>query len=176
MNRIDSRTALIVVALTALAGCSHKDRAPMAQTTSQTPNPTASEVISPRHSSWDKQESPSPAPSVTPKYRLNEVTFAAGGASFGAEGSGVLRDVATTIQQKGIKKILLLAYSHKSEDGSSGLPMSRCHAVRDALVRHGLSADMMEMSSFGSRFSVADRLQPQAMEQERRVEIWVLAE
>lgn len=176
MNRPLHRFALGLVALAALAGCSHKDKAPMAQTTAQTPSPTGSEMISPRHNTWDKHESPAPAPSVTPKYRLNEVTFAAGSASFGAEGSGVLRDVATTIQQKGIKKVLLLAYSHKSEDGSASLPMSRCHAVRDALVRHGLSADMMEMSSFGSRFSVADRLQPQAMEQERRVEIWVLAE
>ena len=176
MNRPLELAAALVLAAAVLAGCSKKENAPMAQTTTETPAPTGSSIVSPRQTTWDRNEIPDPAPSVTPRYRLNEITFNAGGTSFGAEGSGVCRDAAGVIQERGIKKILLLAYNHKSEDGNSDLPMARCRATRDGLVRHGLSADMMEMASFGSRFSVADKLQPQAMEQERRVEIWVLAE
>lgn len=176
MNRRLRISAMLILAAALLAGCSKKDRSPMAQTTAQTPSPTGSEVLSPRLSKWDRSEVPTPPPSVTPITRLNEITFGANSASYGAEGSGVCRDAAQVIKDRGIKKILLLAYCHKSEDGEASLPMARCRAIRDCLVGHGLSADMMEMSSFGSRFSVADKLQPMHMEQERRVEIWVLAE
>jgi outer membrane protein OmpA-like peptidoglycan-associated protein len=169
-------TAVALVALATLAGCSSKSSGPMSDTTGGTPSPTGSEIVSPRSNSWDKSVMPDPAPSSTPMYRVNEITFTQGTASYGAEGSGVCRDTANLLKERNVKKILLVAYSDKTEGDNKSLSMQRCDSIRRCMVQHGLAPEMFEMASYGARFAEADRVEPTKMEQERRVEIWVLAE
>jgi outer membrane protein OmpA-like peptidoglycan-associated protein len=169
-------TAAALMALATLAGCSSKTTGPMSDTTGSTPSPTGSEIVSPRANSWDKSVMPDPSPSSTPLYRVNEITFSQGTASYGAEGSGVCRDTANMLKEKSVKKILLLAYSDKTEGENKSLSMQRCDSIRRCMVQHGLAPEMFEMSNYGARFAMADKLEPTKMEQERRVEIWVLAE
>jgi len=157
----------------ALAACATKTQSPMAGTNVQTSAPPASEIVSPRENRWNYRIDPVPAPSRKPEYRLNEITFTEGTTSFGREGGSVCRDTAAKLKSLGVSRVLLVGYTHQGEAGTLGL--DRTKKVRDCLVDHGLSPDVFEMSSFGSTFSKADATEPMLMEQERRVEIWVVA-
>ncbi len=165
---------IAVLFLLALVACTSGTRSPMSQTTANTPQPEGSTLLSPRENSWNHSAQPVPAPSRTPKYRLNEVTFLEGSTSFGREGSGVCRDAAAVLASRGADRVLLVGYTHRGEAETLGL--ERARKVRDCLVGHGLSPDVFEMSSFGSLFSRAESTEPVMMEQERRVEIWVISE
>ena len=54
--------------------------------------------------------------------------------------------------------------------------MHRCDSIRRCMVQNGLAPEIFEMASYGAQFAEADRVEPTKMEQERRVEIWVIAE
>lgn len=170
------KTALTLLAVVSLAGCSSKSSGPMSDTTGQTPSPTGSEIVSPRSDSWNRSVMPNPAPSSTPLYRVNEITFTQSTASYGAEGSGVCRDTANLLKERNVKKILLVAYNDRTEGDNQSLSMQRCDSIRRCMVQNGLAPEIFEMASYGAQFAEADRVEPTKMEQERRVEIWVIAE
>ena len=165
-----------VTFLMALAACASRTGGPMSGPTSESPStvpaPQASRIISPRENTWNFDVTPVPAPSRKPDYRLNEITFTEGSTVFGPEGSGVCRDTAAQIQSMRPSHILLLGYTHKGEP--QNLAMDRTKKVKACLVDHGLSPEIFELSSFGSTFSKADGTEPMLMEQERRVEIWIV--
>jgi outer membrane protein OmpA-like peptidoglycan-associated protein len=169
-------TALALLAVAGLAGCSKKTEAPMADTTTQTPSPPGSALVTNRDYKWNQSVMPSPAPSSTPLYRMNEIAFVQGSTSYGAEGSGVCRDTGKLLLERNVKKVLLVSYGDKSEAGNSSLMMQRNDVIRRCLVQQGLAPEIFEMTTYGSQFATADKLEPQKMEQERRVEIWVLSE
>ena len=175
MNRQMTWTALALVAATALTGCSKKSEGPMAETTSQTPTPTGSQIIAPAPTAWDRSVMPTPEPSGKPSYRVNEITFASGTTQSGPEGQGVCREVAATLTAKNVRKILLIGFMDMSEtDGT--LPMKRAESIRSCLVANGLKAEQIELASYGSSMARGDKQQPAQMEIDRRVEIWVLSE
>ncbi len=170
------RMAAMVLMITAtLTGCSKKSDGPMADTTSQTPSPTGSQILSPAPTNWDRSVMPTPQPSVKPLYRVNEITFAAGTTQGGPEGQGVCREVAATLIAKNVKKVLLIGFSDTVEN-DRGLPMKRAETIRSCLIAHGLKTDQIELASYGSSMARGDKQQPTQMEQDRRVEIWVLSE
>jgi outer membrane protein OmpA-like peptidoglycan-associated protein len=125
---------------------------------------------------WKYGFMPVPAPSRTPLYRVNDITFTEGTTTYGPEGNGGCRDTAAQLASSGVSRVLLVGHCHKDEAANGGLSLQRARKVKDCLVGHGLSADMFEVSSYGSAFSRADRTEPMKMEQERRVEIWVVSE
>jgi outer membrane protein OmpA-like peptidoglycan-associated protein len=176
-RRIDMKRHLVMAAslllVAALAGCSKKE-GPMAETTSQTPSPSGSQIIDPRSTSWDRSVMPSPAPSMSPKYRVNEISFAQGTTQSGPEGAGVCREVASTLKSRGVTKVLLIGFTDASEDGS--LAMKRAETVRACLASHEMRNDQFELASYGSSMAKGDKQTPTQMEQDRRVEIWVLSE
>jgi outer membrane protein OmpA-like peptidoglycan-associated protein len=174
--------AIAAVCFLALGGCA-KRTGPMAGPTSGgttgnaggMTNPPGSELISPRKDTWTFDASPEPAPSRTPMYRMNEIAFAPNSTGFNPEGNGVCRDTAE-ILKKSNSRILLLGYTHRSESGGVPLGKSRAERVRECFKDHGLDPNRFEISSFGPRYSVAVDTEPMKMEQERRVEIWVISE
>ncbi|MDZ4803412.1 MAG: OmpA family protein [Candidatus Eisenbacteria bacterium] len=175
MNRHLSLAAMALIVATVLNGCSRKSDGPMAETTGSTPSPTGSQIISPSPTSWDRSVMPTPQPSVRPLYRVNEITFAPGTTQSGPEGQGVCREVATNLLGRNVKKVLLIGFTDMSEtDG--GLPMKRAESIRSCLVAHGMTAGQVELASYGSSMARGDKQQPAQMEQDRRVEIWVLSE
>jgi len=136
------------------------------------------EIQSPREASWTFDAMPTPAPSVTPKRRLNEITFSANSVEYGSEGAGVCREAARMLKENPNMKILLLGYCHKGENvgsGGSDLGLRRAEKVKACLKSSGVNVSGFETASFGARYSTADRTAPMTMEQERRVEMWVLA-
>jgi outer membrane protein OmpA-like peptidoglycan-associated protein len=167
--------AASLLLIAALAGCSKKDEGPMAETTTQTPSPSGSQVIDPRPNSWDRSAMPSPAPSTRPMYRVNEITFSQGTTVKGPEGEGVCREVATTLKGKGVKKVLLIGFTDRTESDGS-LAMKRAESIRSCLVAHEMRNDQFELASYGSSMAKGDKQTPMQMEQDRRVEIWVLSE
>ena len=74
MKRHLALAASLLLVAVAIAGCSKKE-GPMAETTTQTPSPSGSQIIDPHPTNWDRSTMPSPAPSVQPKYRVNEISF-----------------------------------------------------------------------------------------------------
>ena len=175
MKRQLVMAASLLLVAAALNGCSNKKEGPMAETTSQTPSPTGSQIIDPHPTNWDRSAMPSPAPSTRPLYRVNEITFAQGTTKSGPEGAGVCRDVATTLRNKGVKKVLLIGFTDAAEkDG--GLAMKRAETVRSCLVAENMTNDQFELASYGSSMAKGDKQTPTQMEQDRRVEIWVLSE
>jgi outer membrane protein OmpA-like peptidoglycan-associated protein len=177
--------AIAAVCFLAVGGCAKRTTAPMAGTTSGgvntgnpggMTNPPGSEIIAPRKDTWTFDAAPEPAPSRTPMYRLNEIAFAANSTAFNPEGNGVCRDTAELLKRSN-SRILLLGWAHKSESGGVALGRSRAEKVRDCFKGHGIDVNRFEISSFGSRYSVAEATtEPMQVEQERRVEIWVLSE
>jgi outer membrane protein OmpA-like peptidoglycan-associated protein len=155
-----------------LTACSSKTQGPMAQTTKETPSPPPSTIVTERQSTWSYSITPAPAPSKKPSQRVNEITFAAGSTDVGGEGMGVCREAAQYLKTSGASRVLIVGFCHKNEDGSLG--MKRAERIKHCLTGQGLSAAMFETSSFGSQLSTADRTEPVKMQQERRVEIWVL--
>jgi outer membrane protein OmpA-like peptidoglycan-associated protein len=175
--------AIATVCVLALGGCA-KRTGPMAGPTSGgttggntggMTNPPGSELISPRKDTWTFDASPEPAPSRTPMYRLNEITFTPNSTGFGPEGNGVCRDTAELLRKTN-SRLLLLGYTHRSESGGVSLGRSRAEKVRDCFKGHGIDVNRFEISSFGSRYSTAVDTEPMKMEQERRVEVWVISE
>ena len=172
--------AIAALCCLSLAGCAKKG--PMSGPTSGNttsggaqPGTNASEIISPRKDTWTFDSQPDPVPSATPRYRLNEITFTETSTAFNPEGNGVCRDTAELLKGKN-GKILLLGYTHKNESGGQSLGLKRAERVRDCFKEHGLDPARFELSSFGSRYSVAVSTEPMKMEQERRVEVWIISE
>ena len=175
MTRHLTLAAMALIAAVALAGCSKKSEGPMAETTGDTPSPTGSQILAPAPTSWDRSVMPTPQPSVKPLYRVNEITFAQGTTQSGPEGQGVCREVATTLVARKVARILLIGFSDTMENDRS-LPMKRAETIRSCLIAHGMKTDQIELASYGSSMARGDKQQPTQMEQDRRVEIWVLSE
>ncbi len=166
-----------------LSGCAAKSGGPQAGNTTTHPPahsgpPGDSSIQSPREDSWTFDSDPTPAPSVRPKRRLNEIAFAANSTELSSEGSGVCREASKMLKESPALKILLLGYCHKDENvgsGSNDLGLRRAEKVKACLKANGVNVSGFETASFGSRYSTADRTAPMTMKQERRVEMWVLA-
>ncbi|HEX7879632.1 MAG TPA: OmpA family protein [Candidatus Eisenbacteria bacterium] len=176
MKRQLALAASLLLTAALFAGCSSKkDEGPMAETTTQTPTPTGSQILDPHPTSWDRSAMPNPAPSTRPMYRVNEISFAQGTTKSGPEGDGVCREVASSLKAKGVKKVLLIGFTDRSESDGN-LAMKRAESVRSCLVSHEMRNDQFEIASYGSSMAKGDKQTPTQMEQDRRVEIWVLSE
>ena len=176
MKRHLALTASVLILAGVIVGCSSKkEEGPMAETTTTTPSPSGSQIVSPAPNSWDRSVMPNPQPSARPQYRVNEITFSPGTTQSGPEGAGVCREVAAMLKAKGVKKVLLVGFSDASES-EGGLAMKRAESVRTCLVSHELRSDQFELASYGSSMAKGDKQQPAQMEHDRRVEIWVLSE
>jgi outer membrane protein OmpA-like peptidoglycan-associated protein len=84
--------------------------------------------------------------------------------------------VASHLASTHASRFLLVGHCHRDEASKESLSLERAKKVKSCLAGHGFNADNIEVSSFGSTFSQADRTEPMKMEQERRVEIWVVSE
>jgi outer membrane protein OmpA-like peptidoglycan-associated protein len=171
------RTVLAILCCLTVAGVSG---APVSGATSggiksRKSSPPASKAVAPKKEAWSYNSTPDPAPSATPKYRLNEITFDWNSTGFTKEASGVCRSTAEKIKRSR-GRILLLGFTHRNEPGAHRLARRRAETVKDCFKAQGVNPDRFEIASFGSRYSVADSTQSKKMEQERRVEIWVISE
>lgn len=98
------------------------------------PSDPKAEMLEPSTNQWKYETTPDPAPSKTPKDRLNEVTFdRANSAVLLGEAAGVARDAAKKLVADSGLKIYLLGFAHKAENASMGL--SRANAVKDFLIK-----------------------------------------
>lgn len=136
------------------------------------PSDPKAEMLEPSTNQWKYETTPDPAPSKTPKDRLNEVTFDQNSAVLLGEAAGVARDAAKKLVADSGLKIYLLGFAHKAENASMGL--SRANAVKDFLIKNGVPAARLETGSFGNQHSTADKTAPMQMKLERRVEMWIL--
>lgn len=171
--------ALLVAA--SLAGCGggagttkSKDVDTGEMHTGAKPSDPGAHLLEPGSATWSYAVLPDPAPSKSPKSRLNEVTFDLNSAALQGEASAVAREVGKHLLANPNQRVLCLGFAHKSEKVTMG--MARANALKDALIRGGVPIGRIETATFGNQFSKADNAEPTMMKLERRCEIWVLAE
>lgn len=125
---------------------------------------------------WNYDTMPSPTPSRTPAYRLNEIAFGDNAAGLDREGIAVCRQSAAQIRSMNARQILIVGFSHRTELDPA-LGQDRADAVRDYLTGIGLEASRCEVASFGSRFSdMSNSQHPYMLTAAQGVEIWILEE
>lgn len=182
MTRVMTRGLLATLVALSLAGCGggagtttkSKEVDTGEMHTGAKPSDPSAHILEPGSATWSYAVAPDPAPSKSPKSRLNEVTFDVGSAALQAEAASVTREAAKHLLANPNIRVLCLGFAHSSEKASVGL--SRATAVKDLLVRSGVPIGRIETSNFGNQFSKADKVEPTMMRLERRCEIWVLSE
>lgn len=124
--------------------------------------------------SWEYNALPTPAPSKSPDHRLNEIAFKDNSTRLDDEGLAVCRTTAAEISTMGTPRILVVGFAHETENDPD-LALRRAEAVRSGLVAQGLPTSIIEVASFGTRFSgTTNSPHPYMLTASQGVEIWTL--
>jgi len=135
-----------------------------------------------------KPEPPPPPPPlvvrkakiVGKKIEINEkVMFEYNKATIKRESSGLLNDVAAVIKENPkLQKIKI--EGHTDSDGADKynkkLSQQRADAVKDFLVKTGISADILESVGYGEEKPIGDNKTDEGKELNRRVEFNIIGE
>lgn len=178
----------VFLAVALAAGCARRGTRPGDGPASEKPPgqvipesgsvPRAEEVL-PQYvtgKNWDYASMPSPEPSAKPATKVNDVSFDQGSATLTRQGIAVCREVVSWMAQNAERSILIVGHANRFEatgDEAVALARRRAEAARDFMVKQlGVAPDRVEVASFGSQHSAADRSEPVRQSIERRVEFW----
>ncbi len=130
---------------------------------------------------------PPPKPVVMRKAKVvgkkieitEKVMFEYNKATIKRESGGLLNDVASVIKENPkIKKIKI--EGHTDSDGkdkyNKKLSQQRADAVKDFLVKAGVSADVLESVGYGEEKPIGDNKTEEGKEMNRRVEFNIIGE
>lgn len=107
---------------------------------------------------------------------LGDVLFASGQAQLVEGGRSSLEEVVDLLQTEPDKKIRVEGHTDSSGGAEANLQLSdkRAHAVRDALISLGVSADRITALGMGKDFPIASNEDEAGRAQNRRVDVILL--
>jgi OOP family OmpA-OmpF porin len=110
---------------------------------------------------------------------LPSVYFASGSAKIDEKGGKLLDDVAAAAKKRGYlnSEIYLSGYADSAGDKAANerLAKARVEAVRKALIERGVMEDRIDVRSHGERHQHVKTAEGKAEEENRRVEIRMMA-
>jgi len=107
---------------------------------------------------------------------LGDVLFASGETTLQPEAQENLEDVVELLQTEPDKAIRIEGHTDSTGSAQSNMRISRlrAEAVRDALVRLGISADRIQAIGMGEDFPIASNETAEGRSRNRRVDVIVL--
>ncbi len=125
---------------------------------------------------WSYQEAPAPPIEGSPDYRLVSFGFERDAVNLGSEARGACREAVKKLTDAPDAKLAVIGFADgiREKVNAKELGLRRAESVAAFLSTLGVSAERVQVTSFGDALSEAQDYEDIRQARERKVEIWVL--